>query len=109
MGMGGLKVSRRGRLANDFSGGLGRAARRTSGEKGAERMEYDILRSTVRYRMAQTAYPRRWVILGESGEGGNLAVIPHTQNEESVRRLVDRLNGEQIPLQEAWQRMLQEE
>ena len=72
-------------------------------------MEYDILRSTVRYRMAQTAYPRRWVILGESGEGGNLAVIPHTQNEESVRRLVDRLNGEQIPLQEAWQRMLQEE
>ena len=109
MGMDGLKVSQRGRLANGFSGEPGRAARRTDGGKGAEQMESDILRGTVRYRMVQTAYPRRWVILGESSEGGNLAVIPHTQNEESVRRLVDRLNGEQIPLQEVRDGLLQEE
>ena len=65
-------------------------------------------RSGVHYYIMETKYPKRFGVVGErSDPPDRLIVLLPGQDRESAERLAEQFEREQVPLQEAGQRLLQ--
>ena len=65
------------------------------------------VRPQVRYQVLETRYPRRFGIRGESWDPAcQLVVLLYSRDRAEVEQLVQALNRDQVPLQEAQERFL---
>ena len=65
-------------------------------------------RSGVHYYIMETKYPKRFGVVGErSDPPDRLIVLLPGQDRESAERLAEQFEREQVPLQEAGERLLQ--
>ena len=64
-------------------------------------------RPPVRYQLLESLYPRRFGIRGESWDPAcQLVVLLYSRDRAEVEQLVQALNRDQVPLQEAQERFL---